>query len=97
MAKPSDELPEAPQHHHKDDRQTVVPEPSIETIIKRIRARSERSSAELTKPKSPLPSPAPRICKPLVNGHFYRPKRSVRAFATQFCYTTVMDDWGPSL
>ena len=46
MAKPSDKLPEAPQHHHDDDQKTVVPEPSITTIIKRIRARSEGSSGD---------------------------------------------------
>ena len=45
-AEHGDELPEASQHHHGDDRQTVAPEPSIETIIKRIRARSEGSSGD---------------------------------------------------
>ena len=45
MAEHRDELPEAPQHHHDDDRQTVVPEPSIATIIERVKARSDGSSA----------------------------------------------------
>ena len=44
MAEHRDELPEAPQHHHDDDRQTVVPEPSIATIIERMKARSDGSS-----------------------------------------------------
>ena len=46
MPEHSDELPEAPQHHQDDDGETVAPEPSIETIIKRIRARSEGSSGD---------------------------------------------------
>ena len=46
MAKPSDELPEAPQSHLNDDPQTVAPEPSIATIIDRIKARSNGSSAD---------------------------------------------------
>ena len=45
MAEHRDELPEAPQHHHDDDRQTVAPEPSIATIIERMKARSDGSSA----------------------------------------------------
>ena len=46
MAERNEEPPETPTGHHDDDRQTVAPEPSIETIIKRIRARSEGSSAD---------------------------------------------------
>ena len=59
MPKHSAELPDAAQHNHHDDRQTVVPEPSIETIIKRIRARSEGSSADAQNGHDAIPSPAP--------------------------------------
>jgi hypothetical protein len=68
-----------------------------------LRSRPSSSASEhdprgrqamLKKPKAPLPSPAPKICKPLENRHFYRPQRSIRAFATQICYTTVIDDSG---
>jgi integrase len=55
MAEHSDELPEAPQHHHNDDRKTVVPEPSITTIIERIRARSKGSSGDAQKAEGSPP------------------------------------------
>ena len=45
MAERNEEPPETPTGHQDDDRKTVAPEPSIEAIIKRIRARSEGSSA----------------------------------------------------
>ena len=49
MAERNEEPPETPTGHQDDDRKTVAPEPSIEAIIKRIRARSEGSSAHAQK------------------------------------------------
>ena len=59
MAERNEEPPETPTGHQDDDQETVAPEPSIETIIKRIRARSEGSSADAQDGHDAIPSPAP--------------------------------------
>jgi hypothetical protein len=55
MAERSEEPPETPTGHPDDDQQTVAPEPSIEAIIKRIRARSEGSSEDAQKAEGSPP------------------------------------------
>ena len=55
MAKRSEGSSEASQRALNDDDEAVAPEPSIETIIKRIRARSEGSSADAQKAEGSPP------------------------------------------
>ena len=46
MPKRLPELPDAPEGLDQDDPETVAGEPSVATIIKRIRERSEGSSTD---------------------------------------------------